>query len=119
MDDLGKVIADKIKAVRHTTGLSQKEFGERIGYSENSIASYERGDRTPSVHALQAMIEEYEHSADFLIGTIPGTTEIDENRLETLRSIVMLAQLMPDKDLERALKHMQIDAVRDDDNSIR
>ena len=117
MNDLGKIIADKMKAVRQTTGLTQKQFAERIGYGVKTVIAYENGDRVPSVQALQAIIEEFDHSADFLIGTIPGSKEMDERRLELLRNIVMLAQLMSDKDLERTLEHLKIDARKREDCS--
>ena len=39
---------DRIKELRKSLGLTQKDFGERLGVQANTITSYESGVRTPN-----------------------------------------------------------------------
>ncbi len=110
MQNVAKLIAEKIKAVRLATGLTQKEFGKKIGYSEGTIAAYERGARKPTIDVIEAIIDKFDFSVEFFLGTIPGSDEMDEKRLEMIRNILVLIQLMPDADLEKILKHIKIEA---------
>lgn len=41
------MIGQKLKEVRKELGLTQKEFGDMLGISSNSIARYERGEMEP------------------------------------------------------------------------
>ena len=40
-------IAERIKEIRKRAGLTQREFAERIGAKQNTIAQYEIGRNTP------------------------------------------------------------------------
>ena len=51
---------DRIKALRKSLGLTQKDFGERIGVQANTITSYESGVRTPNNSMILAICREYE-----------------------------------------------------------
>lgn len=54
-------LGEKIKRIRLFRGMTQREFGIRMGFEENSadvrIAQYETGKRTPKREALLAMAE--------------------------------------------------------------
>ncbi|MBL1100784.1 Scr1 family TA system antitoxin-like transcriptional regulator [Streptomyces coffeae] len=45
--DLFRALGRQIKVLRERGGLRQKELGERLGYSEATISSVERGLRVP------------------------------------------------------------------------
>lgn len=45
--------AEKIKAIRKATKLTQKELGKRMNISEASVAQYESGKRNPKFETLQ------------------------------------------------------------------
>ncbi|MEU7316469.1 helix-turn-helix transcriptional regulator [Streptomyces sp. NPDC007083] len=55
--DLFRAIGRQIKAARERAGMSQKELGKRVGYSEEQISSIERGRRTPQPEFLIAVDE--------------------------------------------------------------
>ncbi|MBP0458616.1 helix-turn-helix domain-containing protein [Streptomyces montanisoli] len=55
--DLFRAVGRQVKAARERGGLSQKELGERTGYSEEQISSIERGRRTPQPAFLTAVDE--------------------------------------------------------------
>jgi transcriptional regulator with XRE-family HTH domain len=58
--DLFRVIGRQLRLLRERAGLTQRELGEQLGYSEELIRSLERGRRTPQAEFLD--------SADELLG---------------------------------------------------
>src|SRR5690606_13956027 len=47
----------KFKDFRNNLGLSQKEFGDKLGVTSTTIGRYESGDMFPSVEILLKMCE--------------------------------------------------------------
>lgn len=62
----GISMQDRIKAVRKSAGLTQIEFGQRIGATRAMITSYERGVVTPSDTILKLIAKEFHVSYDWL-----------------------------------------------------
>ncbi|MGW1103499.1 helix-turn-helix domain-containing protein [Streptomyces sp. NPDC002540] len=52
--DLFHVIGSQLRLLRERAGLTQRELGDRLGYSEDLIRSLERGRRTPQPEFLDA-----------------------------------------------------------------
>lgn len=50
---------ERLKMLRETLGLSQDEFGKRIGSARNTIANYELGRRKPSNTTVMAICNEF------------------------------------------------------------
>ena len=44
--------AEQIKAIRASTGLSQKKVAEKTGVPARTILSWETGDRTPPTYVI-------------------------------------------------------------------
>lgn len=60
MNEDGKVnIASKIKLMRRSRGMSQRELAEAIDQSPSSITMYETGRRNPEVSVLEAMADAF------------------------------------------------------------
>ncbi|MGW1138922.1 helix-turn-helix domain-containing protein [Streptomyces zhihengii] len=55
--DLFRVVGRQLRLLRERAGLTQRELGERLGYSEELIRSLERGRRTPQAEFLDAADE--------------------------------------------------------------
>ncbi len=53
---MGKWTRKKIRTLRKGLGLTQKEFGKRLGVSLNYIYLLEAGERTPS-DTLQLLLD--------------------------------------------------------------
>lgn len=53
--DLFRALGRQIRVARERAGMSRKELGERVGYSEETISSVERGRRTPQPELLVAV----------------------------------------------------------------
>lgn len=50
---------ERIKELRETLGLSQTEFGKKIGLARNTIANYEGGLREPNDAVLRLISKEF------------------------------------------------------------
>lgn len=50
---------DRIRLVRKALGLTQTEFGERLGIKGNTVTGYESGIRTPSDAMLISICREF------------------------------------------------------------
>ncbi len=49
----------RIKEIREKTGLTQEEFGKKIGSARNTIANYETGNRKPSNAVINSICREF------------------------------------------------------------
>ncbi len=50
---------ERIKIIRKDFGLTQDEFGKKIGSARNTIANYENGNRTPSNSVILSICREF------------------------------------------------------------
>lgn len=68
---------ERLKILRESLGLSQEEFGNRIGSARNTIANYEIGRRNPSNTVVKSICREFranyfwltEGKGDMFVGT--------------------------------------------------
>ena len=58
----------RLKELRESKRLTQKEVAEIIGYSEISYARYEKGEREPDISTLCKLAEYFNVTVDYLIG---------------------------------------------------
>ena len=60
----------RLKELRESKGLTQKEVAEIIGCSEISYARYENEKREPDISTLCKLAEYFNVTVDYLIGRI-------------------------------------------------
>ncbi len=60
------MLVNRIKAVRETLDLSQREFGEKLGVSRDVISNIEYGRVQPKKLLLQHMCQQYKVNARWL-----------------------------------------------------
>lgn len=63
------IYAEKLKKARINAGYTQKQVAEITGISQPIISRIEKGDREPSIENLCTLIDFYEVSADWILGT--------------------------------------------------
>ena len=61
-------LADRLKELRKSKGLSQREVGEAIGVNERNYRRYEAGDSDPAATKVVKLADFFEVSADYLLG---------------------------------------------------
>lgn len=73
----------RIKAVRKAVGLTQSEFGERLGVKGNTVTGYETGLRAPSDAILLSICREFNVNEDWL-RTGEGSMFLERSRDDEL-----------------------------------
>ncbi len=62
------LVSTRVKELRKSRGLSQKDIGKLIGVTKVSVCGYENGTRTPSLESLELLADIFEVSTDYLLG---------------------------------------------------
>lgn len=63
-----KSFAERIKKLRVSMGLTQKQFGALINVAQTTLSSYEKGSKTPNIDTLYNIAEKCNVSMDWLCG---------------------------------------------------
>lgn len=74
-------IAERLKEVRISLNLTQKEMGEAVGFSSQGIGALENGLYTPNFHVLRSLKKVFNISYDYLFdgkGIASATKELEE-----------------------------------------
>lgn len=59
---------ERIKELRISKGLTQKQLAEETRLSERGIQNYELGERVPTLQAAIALADYFDVSLDYLVG---------------------------------------------------
>ena len=59
---------NRIKYLRESIRMTQKELGDRIGQTSSNISKYETGLLEPNIKTLSAMAVFFNASIDFIVG---------------------------------------------------
>ena len=78
---------DRIKEVRKAVGLTQVEYGKRLGVAGNTVTNYENGMRNPSDAIINAICREFNVNEDWL-RTGSGEMFQELTRVEMAANIV-------------------------------
>lgn len=94
--DVKTIFAARLKELREEAGLSQVQFGEKIGISRGSISYYENCDRTPDIVFLKKVADFFNVSLDYLLGNCntknPENTNIGKELNLTDKAIEKIKQ---------------------------
>jgi transcriptional regulator with XRE-family HTH domain len=58
---------ERLKATREKIGMKQNEAAQRVGIKNNTLSSYESGDRQPDYNTLMKIADLYEVSVEYLL----------------------------------------------------
>ena len=59
-------LGEKLKALRTSAGLTQKQLAEKVGVSDKSLGYYETNERTPRKNTIASISEYFNVPAEFL-----------------------------------------------------
>lgn len=62
-------LGERLKAARKNAGYTQQQVSDIIKIPRNNICRYEKGQREPDIETLGKLIDFYEVSADWVMGT--------------------------------------------------
>lgn len=71
-----ETFAQKLKKAREDTGFTQREVAKETGITQSVLARYETGKLEPNIEVLGILIDFYNVSADWILGTKGGKEEI-------------------------------------------
>ena len=60
--------SERLKELRLSSGLTQKEVAEKVGLTKNALGNYEAGIREPYLTILIKLCDLFDVSADYLLG---------------------------------------------------
>ena len=69
-----ETFAQKLKKAREDTGFTQREVAKETGITQSVLARYETGKLEPNIEVLGILIDFYNVSADWRLGTRGGKT---------------------------------------------
>lgn len=58
---------ERLRAVRDKRGFKQNEAAQKVGIANNTLSSYEKGDRQPDYNTLIKLADLYETSVEYLL----------------------------------------------------
>lgn len=61
-------LADRLKNLRESSGLTQSDIARSFGISRSSVNSWEMGLSVPSTQYIVELAKKFEVSTDFLLG---------------------------------------------------
>jgi transcriptional regulator with XRE-family HTH domain len=83
------LIADRIKNLRESQGLTQAELAKKLGITRSSVNAWEMGISTPQVQYIVELSNLFKVSSDFILG-IDKTSTIDVSGLSSKQTILVL-----------------------------
>ncbi len=94
-------IGENIKRYREHAGLTQKQLGEKMGVSQQMIASYENGTRKPKPETLTKIANALGADYDALSGNYP---KFSGNHFPKNYSLLVdILKMEGDKEIEKLL----------------
>lgn len=90
----------RIKEVREKSGLTQEEFGRRIGSARNTIANYERGNRKPSNTVINSICREFGINKDWLLSG-EGEQTVNRTKSQEIGDFASSVMHLPDESFKK------------------
>lgn len=71
--------AKRLRQLRESTGLNQKDFAESIGIKHTTYNGYETGKHKPKSDILVIIADKYNVTVDYLLGKSDRPTPVSES----------------------------------------
>lgn len=95
-DEVAATFADRLKALRCKSGISQFELAKQLNMSQQAVAQWEAGKSEPSIEMLVNLAEFFHTTTDFLTGVNDRSIKkapAEENAADAQEVKVQLTQL--------------------------
>ena len=63
-----KKVAERIRELRHESGLSAVKLGKEVGLSDGAIINWENGKRVPTIEVIYKLSKFFNVTSDYLLG---------------------------------------------------
>lgn len=98
----GDFMNERIKQLRRDQALTQREFGEKLGMKQNTIATWEMGRGRPSSRAVRTMCRQF-HVREAWLRDGEGEMYLTRSGEEQLAELFERARTQPESFCYRAL----------------
>lgn len=98
-------VNDRIKLLRKTLELNQKDFGDKLGITDASVSRLEKGDRNPSEQTIKSICREFNVNYAWLL---EGKGDMFSALPETLLDEVAEEYELDELDKLLVKKYMQL-----------
>lgn len=104
-NDLLKVIGEKLRELRESNNLSQKDVADRLGVGQTIVAYWEKGERELKATMIDQLATFYQVTPNYLLGYEDSLLETN-NRMKrvTQSDMEMIEAILNDKDFIKILK---------------
>lgn len=109
-------IGERLRFLRESKGLSQRELAEKIGIDRTTYSSYELNRRRPDPDVLARMSSVFHAPTDFIISGILDSPELDT---EEMKLFARLRRDILDEDWEEVLFFMKMKARRGKEKKVQ
>ena len=83
---------EKLKDLRKSQGLNQKQVAEKLGITSATVSAYELGKKYPSLDILIKICTIFDVSSDFLLGLSDSMkllkSDLTDNQMKILRQLI-------------------------------
>jgi len=83
---------EKLKDLRKSHGLNQKQVAEKLGITSATVSAYELGKKYPSLDILIKICTIFDVSSDFLLGLSDSMkllkSDLTDNQMKILRQLI-------------------------------
>ncbi len=83
---------EKLKYLRKSHGLNQKQVAEKLGITSATVSAYELGKKYPSLDILIKICTIFDVSSDFLLGLSDSMkllkSDLTDNQMKILRQLI-------------------------------
>lgn len=102
---------NRLKELRKEKNLTQSQFGELWGASQNTVSNWENGNREMSQDLLVRISAYFGVTIGYLLGLEDEQTKkIEENKSDRMKRFINAVQDMDDHEIE--LAQMFIDQIK-------
>lgn len=93
------MLAKRLKSLRESKNITQKELANKLGISPSAIGMYESGKRNPDTSMLNILSNFFDVSVDYLMGRSDIKSSADEVLKENHEETIALHSDYDYKDL--------------------
>ena len=86
---------NRIRELRKELGLTQSEFGERLGLKQSTVTGYESGTRVPSDAIIFSICREFDVNEEWLR---TGSSDMFITKTRSQEIVDFMSELMNDPD---------------------
>ena len=105
INTLRRIKMKKLREIREHFGLTQLQLGQKLGFGQHAVSTWEKGTREPDIKTLKMLSKFFNISIDCLLendeqATEPKISEV-QSYSEKQKELLPLIQMLNDRQCQR------------------